>query len=63
MGFDLLYKMVLCHERKRWLTFPWDTRSHIAKANSGHRDKAEIESVKEAPILPDGEKESSKAKE
>ena len=37
------------------ITFPRYTRRHVSKPDSGHRHEAEIESIKEAPVLPDNE--------
>ena len=38
----------------------WD---NIPKANGSHGDEAEVETIKEGPVLPEGEKEGSTTKE
>ena len=38
----------------------WD---NITKANGSHGDEAEVETIKEGPVLPEGEKEGSTTKE
>ena len=40
--------------------FTWD---NITKANGSHGDEAEVETIKEGPVLPEGEKEGSTTKE
>ena len=39
------------------------TWHNVPKANGGHGDEAEVESIKEGPVLPQGEEESTKAQE
>jgi hypothetical protein len=40
-----------------------DTWHDVAKPDGGHGDEAKVESVKEAPVLPDGEDAAADAEE
>jgi hypothetical protein len=40
-----------------------DTWHDIAKPDGGHGDEAKVESVEEAPVLPDGEDAAADAEE
>ena len=51
----------MCRPQTLKWTYPtWD---NITKANGSHGDEAEVETIKEGPVLPEGEKEGSTTKE
>ena len=39
------------------------TRNNVPEANGSHGDKAEVETIKEGPVLPEGEEEGSTTEE
>ncbi len=48
---------------KRHPKAPILTRNYIPKSDSGHGNEAEVERVKEGPVLPDGEDQAADAQE
>ncbi len=48
---------------KRHPKAPTLTRNYIPKSDSGHGNEAEVERVKEGPVLPDGEDQAADAQE
>lgn len=54
------FHFIYCQTRKSTNWFTWH---NVSKTYCGHRYEAEIEGIKEAPILPDGEERGAKAEE
>ena len=50
-------------EKLATLTFSRSIWRHITKPDGGGGDKAEVKSIKEGPVLPDGEKNGPRSKE